>query len=265
MDGPPSTPSPFWHQFCTSLTGTSHLAHRTPCQDASALTRLGPSGEIVILALSDGAGSASHSDIGAQTVVRHWLEYFTTLLHQCPDPDAVLAECGLPELHAILADIRNSVESHALAFEVSPSDFSATLLGAVLTPSGALVAQVGDGCWVGAVNGILACLTWPTGGEFAGQTVFATSESAPLALQLVRLPGAPSALVGFTDGMERLLLDFQTQLPAAGFFKPVFQGLGASPQTFGAQLEEYLESVSVCERTDDDKSIGIVLRSNADF
>ncbi len=73
MDGPPSTPSPFWLQFCTSLTGTSHLAHRTPCQDASAITRLGPSGEIVILALSDGAGSASHSDIGSQTVVSHWL------------------------------------------------------------------------------------------------------------------------------------------------------------------------------------------------
>jgi hypothetical protein len=219
----------------------------------------------VILALSDGAGSASHSDIGAQTVVSHWLEYFTTLLHQCPDPSAVIAECGLPELHAILGDIRTSVERHALAFEVSPSDFSATLLGAVLTPAGTLVAQVGDGCWVGAVNGMLGCLTWPTAGEFAGQTVFATSESAPHALQLVHLTGVPSALVGFTDGMERLLLDFRTQLPAAGFFKPVFQGLKASPQTFGAQLEEYLESASVCERTDDDKSIGIVLRSNADF
>jgi hypothetical protein len=115
------------------------------------------------------------------------------------------------------------------------------------------------------VNGILGCLTWPTGGEFAGQTVFATSESAPNALQLVRLPYAPSALVGFTDGMERLLLDFRTQLPAVGFFKPVFDGLRASPQTFGGQLEEYLESASVCERTDDDKSIGIVLRPHADF
>jgi hypothetical protein len=265
MDGPPSTPSPFWLHFCTSLTGASHLAHRTPCQDASAITRLGSAGEIVILALSDGAGSASHSDIGAQTVVSHWMEYFTTLLGQCPDPDAALAECGLPELHAILADIGRSVERHALAFEVSPSEFSATLLGAVLTPNGGLVVQVGDGCWVASVNGILGCLTWPTGGEFAGQTVFATSESAPGALQLVRPPAAPSALVGFTDGMERLLLDFRTQLPAVGFFGPVFEGLMASPQTFGAQLEEYLESASVCERTDDDKSIGIVLRSHADF
>jgi hypothetical protein len=229
------------------------------------MRRLGAHGEIVLMALSDGAGSASHSDIGAQTVVSHWLDAFTTLLHQCADPDAVLAESGATTLHTMLSNIRNSMERDALAFEVSPSDFSATLLGAVLTPSGALVAQVGDGAWVGCVNGILGCFTWPTGGEFAGQTVFATSESAPHALQMVRLSSPPSALVGFTDGLERLLLDFQTQLPAEGFFRPVLRGLKASPQTFGAHLEEYLESAAVCERTDDDKSIGLVLNSHADF
>jgi hypothetical protein len=226
---------------------------------------LGDSGEIVLLALSDGAGSASHSDLGAQTVVSHWLDAFTTLLHQCPDPDAALAESAATTLRTMLTTIRNSVEKDALAFEASPSDFSATLLGAVLTPSGALVAQVGDGAWVGCVNGVLGCLTWPTGGEFAGQTVFATSESAPYALQMVRLSNPPSALVGFTDGLERLLLDFRTQLAAEGFFRPLLQGLKASPQTFGAHLEEYLESAAVCERTDDDKSIAIALNSHADF
>jgi hypothetical protein len=229
------------------------------------MRRLGAHGEIVLMALSDGAGSASHSDIGAQSVVSHWLDAFTTLLHQCSEPDAVLAESGATTLHTMLANIRSSVARDALAFEVGASDFSATLLGAVLTPSGALVAQVGDGAWVGCVNGILGCLTWPTGGEFAGQTVFATSESAPHALQMVRLSSPPSALVGFTDGLERLLLDFRTQLPAAGFFRPVLQGLKASPQTFSAHLEEYLESAAVCERTDDDKSIGMVLNSHADF
>lgn len=229
------------------------------------MRRLGAHGEIVLMALSDGAGSASHSDIGAQTVVSHWLDAFTTLLHQCADPDAVLADSAVATLDTMLMKIRNSVERDALAFEVRPSEFSATLLGAVLTPSGALVAQVGDGAWVGCVNGMLGCLTWPTGGEFAGQTVFATSESAPQALQVVRLCSPPSALVGFTDGLERLLLDFQTQLPAAGFFRPVLQSLKASPQTFGADLEEYLESALVCERTDDDKSIGMVLNSHADF
>jgi hypothetical protein len=77
-------PSPVWHPFCTSLAGTAHRDRGIPCQDASAIKRLGAAGEIVLLALSDGAGSASHSDIGAQTVVIHWLEHFTTLLQRCP-------------------------------------------------------------------------------------------------------------------------------------------------------------------------------------
>lgn len=265
MDGPPSTPSPIWLPFCTSLAGTAHRLRGTPCQDASAIRQLGAFGEIVLLALSDGAGSASHADLGAQNVVGHWLDAFTTLLHGRPDPDAVLRENGPATVHTVLANIRHSAVHDALAFEVGPADFSATLLGAVLTPSGALVAQVGDGAWVACVNGVLGCLTWPTSGEFAGQTVFANSESARNALQMVRLSKAPTALLGFTDGLERLLLDFRTQLPAAGFFRPVFEALKTSPQTFGAQLEEYLESADVAERTDDDKSLGLVLNPHADF
>jgi Protein phosphatase 2C len=257
--------NPYWVDACTSITGSSHVVRGTPCQDASAIVRLGKAGEIVILALSDGAGSSSHSDLGAQIVVRQWLNHFTTLLSEYHAPAAILEECGIDTIHSILEAIRETVEAEAVAFEVEPSDFSATLLGAVLTPSFTLVAQVGDGCWVGSINGILGCLTWPTGGEFAGQTVFATSESARSALQIVHLLTPPSALAGFTDGMERLLLDFRTQVPAEGFFSPVFHALKASPQNFAGQLEEYLQSENVCERTDDDKSLGIVLNPNADF
>lgn len=265
MDGPPSTPDPFWLAACTCVAGTSHQVGGSPCQDAAALKQLGASGEVVILALSDGAGSASHSHFGAQTVISRWLGYFTTLLQDCADPCATLAACGTAEVGAVLDEIRECVQRDALAFGVSPSEFSATLLGAVVTPSGALVAQVGDGCWVGGVDGVLGCLTWPTGGEFAGQTVFATSEAAPGALQLTRLAGRPAALAGFTDGLERLLLDFQTHSPAGGFFKPVFRALRESPHTFALHLEEYLASSAVCDRTDDDKSIAIVLNPHAVF
>lgn len=254
-----------WIAVCTSLAGTSHSARGAGCQDVSGLRRLGLSGEVVLLALSDGAGGASHSQIGAQTVVRHWIEHFTRLLGENPKPDEVLLECGQVELLKLLGGMRSAVEKEAHALGVEPAEFSATLLGAVLTPFGGLVAQVGDGCWVGVFQGVLGCLTWPTGGEFAGQTVFATSEAAPHALQLVHFRGVPAALAGFTDGMERLLLDFRTQMPAGGFFLPVFRALKDSPETFRAQLEAYLQSAEVCERTDDDKSIGVVLNPKANF
>jgi hypothetical protein len=76
---------------------------------------------------------------------------------------------------------------------------------------------------------------------------------------------APSALAGFTDGTERLLLNFKSRRPVAGFFLPAFEEFRKSPETFGAQLEAYLESAEVCERTDDDKSIAIILNRAAEF
>ncbi len=259
----PSGPSPAtsarWLPFCASIQGSAHLEKGLPCQDAGKFAVLGERGETVVLALSDGAGSAAHAERGSQIVVQHWIEHFQTLLQDHPDPAAVLAESDATDIGLILQRIRETVASEAAVLEVEACEFSATLLGAVVTGNHALVAQVGDGAWVGVLKGVCGCLTWPTNGEYAGQTTFANSEMAADFLQLVHLPEAPSALAGFTDGLERLLLDFQTQQPASGFFLPVFRSLQNDAQLFSAQLEQYLSSESVCARTDDDKSLGILL------
>ncbi len=255
----PSTSGPQWRHFCTSVQGASHIENDVPCQDACALSVLG---DTVILALSDGAGSASQAERGANLVVRFWLEHFTTLLEGHPDAASVLAECDATDIELLLRRIHDAVAEEAEALEVEAGEFSATLLGAVVTPTHALVAQVGDGGWVALINGVCGCLTWPTSGEFVGQTTFATSDAAASVLQLVRLAKAPEALVGFTDGMERLLLDFQTRLPATGFFLPALRSFKQNPVHFPAQMEEYLSSEGVCARTDDDKSLGIVLNPN---
>jgi hypothetical protein len=258
----PSVSEPQWRHFCTSVRGASHIENAVPCQDASALSVLG---DTVILALSDGAGSASQAERGANLVVRFWLEHFRGLLEGQPDAAALLAACTQTDIELLLKRIHDAVGAEAEALEVEAGEFSATLLGAVVTPTQALVAQVGDGGWVALMNGVWGCLTWPTGGEFVGQTTFATSDAAASALQFVRLAKAPEALVGFTDGLERLLLDFQTRLPATGFFLPALRSFKQNPVQFPFQLKEYLASDEVCARTDDDKSLGIVLNPNGVF
>ena len=253
-----------WRHFCSSVRGTSHESGGLRCQDASSLVWCDARAETLVLALSDGAGSARHAEQGAALVVRIWSETFSRLLADRPDPAAVLEACTASSVEEILCRIAEEVAREAAALGALPEDFSATLLGAVLTPSNALLAQVGDGCWVGLVEEGLSCLTWPLGGEFAGQTTFATSPAARAALQLVHLPRAPAALAGFTDGLERLLLDFQTRLPAAGFFLPTFEALGRDTPGFHHHMEAFLRSEKVCALTDDDKSLALVVRDSAE-
>ena len=215
------------------------------------------------MVLSDGAGSARHARAGATLVARVWMDHFRELLAEATDPEAALRSVTRVDALALLGRIREAFFEEARARETEPVEFSATLLGAVLMPGYALMVQVGDGAWVGLRSGVLGCVTWPVGGEFAGQTVFVNSAEAGEALQMVHVPGGLTALAGFTDGLERLVLDLGGRFPVAGFFLPVFRALRGGARGFPGQVEAFLESDRVCKRTDDDKSLCLAVRSDA--
>jgi hypothetical protein len=263
MQEAPQTPASHWMHAYASCIGTQHTQDGTPCQDASGLLVLNGTQEVLLLALSDGAGSCQYAEKGSQLVVSQWLHYFRILLENQPDPAAFLAECDRALIFDLLKSIREAVAQESLNLGAKAEDFSATLLGAVLTTKNALLVQVGDGAWVGSTQGTLTCLTWPTAGEFAGQTVFAISPSAEDALQLVYLQEAPAALAGFTDGLERLLLDFQTRLPVEGFFIPAFRSLLNGQTQFQQDLEAFLNSDSLRPLTNDDKSLALLVQAQA--
>src|SRR5690349_8763713 len=54
-----------WTVLGESVTGTSHRVRNVPCQDAFRLRTFGATGEWLVMAVADGAGSASHSETGA--------------------------------------------------------------------------------------------------------------------------------------------------------------------------------------------------------
>ena len=106
----------------------------------------------------------------------------------------------------------------------------------------------------------MAAMTWPTGGEHASETTFVTCESASMVLQFETLEGGFDALFGMTDGVERLDLNVCVRVPHPGFFAPLareLQKTGAS--IFSNQLAQLLASEAVCRRTDDDKTLAIIL------
>lgn len=248
-----------WAAIATSVPGTSHKATGTPCQDACEVLacKIGEH-DVLLAAIADGAGSASHSQIGSREAVQALVRFASRDITNPSVVDEELIrtcyQCVLQHL-AIVAE-REGVELGQLA---------CTLLFAAVWRTGGVFAQIGDGAWVVDHEDKLAMGTWPETGEYANVTVFLTSRGAlelnadqrPKHLQFRRLEGAINHLAGFTDGLQMLALDFARRLPFEPFFHALFTPLRETPDQTQliAPLQQMLASDPIVSRTDDDTSL----------
>ena len=140
-------------------------------------------------------------------------------------------------------------------------DFASTLLVACLTANGGAVGQIGDGAVVvDDGDGTWAPVHWPDHGEFANTTRFLMEPDISDALRIARLDRPARRLAMFSDGLERLLLDFRTRTAHGPFFETIFTRLegrarhGHADEISG-ELEDLLCSDRVNARTNDDKAL----------
>jgi hypothetical protein len=68
----------------------------------------------------------------------------------------------------------------------------------------------------------------------------------------------------FTDGLQRLLLHYETQTPHIPFFEPVFAQLENAEccARLNEELRSFLDSRAVNQRTDDDKTLVLAARTS---
>jgi hypothetical protein len=144
--------------------------------------------------------------------------------------------------------------------EVARRDFAATLISVVSDGNETIIAHIGDGSVVAKVEtGGWQALSWPSHGEYASTTFFITDDPKPR-LQITRFREPLTRLVAFTDGLERLALDFTNGVPFEPFLDavstPVAQSQAAARDgNLSRALREFLNSARVNERTDDDKTL----------
>ena len=160
-----------------------------------------------------------------------------------------------------VTEARDCVAKAAAKRNLMPRDFAATMICVISDGSETLVAHIGDGAVVvrDGADQLWHVLSWPSHGEYASTTFFVTDEPAPK-LVLQRRTGPISALVAFTDGLERLALDFGAGRAHAPFFQGILGPVAASEslgrdQSLCAALARYLNSDAVNVRTDDDKTL----------
>jgi hypothetical protein len=251
-----------WKSVVKSVRGSAHFTNGLPCQDSSGIESVG---DALICALSDGAGSAKYADEGSQLIVAEALDYFRIVLRDNPNIGNLISEFDKSDGILLVERIQKALSDEAIKREVSIHEFAGTLLVAIIHESNSCFYQIGDGAWCVSRSGVLGAATWPTQGEYAGQTAFVTGATYKNDLQFSFVSGLIEYAVGMTDGTERLALDMQSYTPHRRFCDPMIKGLSSSDdhELLRSGLESFLSSDSICERTDDDKSLALIVHAGS--
>lgn len=255
---------PEWRLAAASALGTAHVDLGLPCQDAHRCSvQQTAEGEPVLIAVvCDGAGSAVRADAGAELASRMIHDEIAAAL----DDGRGVRDITQGWIEGCLGRFQAEVAAQAEAEGCGPKDFACTLLAAAVGPDCAAFCQIGDGVIViGEDAETYRWIFWPERGEYENVTFFATEPDAADHLQFELVERRIDEVALLSDGLQRLALHYQTRTAHAAFFKPMLATLRDAPadalESLSAKLETYLSSPSVNERTDDDKTLVLALRT----
>jgi len=218
--------------------------------------------ESVLLAIvSDGAGSAEFSSIGSRLVVQSFARSAVLHLQRSEPTEEITKEL----VRRWIDDARDHIFRAAEIRTTTPRQMAATLVSAIIYPNRAFICHIGDGACVlrRKDSQLWEVPSWPAHGEYASSTYFVTDDPEPH-LDFVSIEAEFCNLAIFSDGIERLALDFLNQNASNRFFDPMFAPLATlgpgRNRALSASLRKYLDSPRVLERTDDDKSLVLARR-----
>jgi hypothetical protein len=253
-----------WRLAASSVAGVGHVRRGVVCQDSHAWKAIPAAGGGSVLAavVSDGAGSAQRSEFGSRLAA----DLLMTELEALFSAGGSVRDVDLDRASSWLAGLRERIEALAASDARSPREYSSTLLTAVVGEEEAVFFQVGDGAMVvssSAPDDSFDCVFWPASDEYENITFFATEPHATEHLVWTRLERRIDDLALFSDGLQRLALDYATKTAHARFFASMLAPLrpvAGSHEALSADLAAFLDSPRINERTDDDKTLILATR-----
>jgi hypothetical protein len=255
-----------WRIARASAIGTSHIDSGTPCQDSATHEILQTNGTHVLsIIVSDGAGTAACAEQASALTA----QTFSKLIRDFFDAGGVVDSISREIVTAWLVATRDALSTAAAVADRDIREFSCTLLAAIMGENSNVFVQIGDGAIVvseGTDEG-WAWVFWPQHGEFANTTNFVVSSNATNVMEFALTPHRIDEVAVFSDGIENLVLNVATRAVHAPFFDAMFPPVRQQPpgfaQSLSLDLEKYLLSPLICDRTDDDKTLVLATRRAA--
>jgi serine/threonine protein phosphatase PrpC len=192
----------------STVCGRGHQHNGLPCQDKYYKNRYRG---VEAIALADGAGSALHSETGADIAARRACTYLTYNFKKIWEKsNSDISQIVIPE-------IRKSILQKSDAKEDNLCDYASTLMAVAILNDKYIAIHVGDGviATLDADDVTLRVLSEPERGEYANTTVFVVSERAETKLRVYK--GKTNHFSGFclmTDGAMDSLYDKSQRAPA---------------------------------------------------
>ena len=251
-----------WKVLAESVAGTSHGASALPCQDAFRTTLGGPNEGILAVVLADGAGSAAFADAGATLTCDTLIDSIRTRIANGLTVAQFPREVVLEVLHEARTALFHEAERRGCPLR----ELACTVLLAIVDHDTAAFAQLGDGAIVIARGDRYEPVFWPQEGEYANATNFLTDDDFAVAVEAIVLNEPIREFAAFTDGLQRLALDYAARSGHAGFFRPLLQRLQAvsNLEELVVPFRQFLDSPRINDRTDDDKTLVLATRLTPD-
>jgi hypothetical protein len=254
-----------WKYGFASVAGTLHLKSSTRCQDASRVEVVPDArgNEVLVAVASDGAGSAALAQLGSTLACNLFVDEVKSHI-EGGSASAISSDDFFADW---VGKFRRLAPGWSRAESARMQDFACTLLAAVVWRDRAVYFQIGDGAIVESRRDEpdrYAVVCWPQQGEYANTTNFLTDTDAAEKVFRKEESGAVDEVAIFTDGIQRLALDYRAQSAHPPFFAPLFAWLRPHGRGYSRELSDsltvYLNSEKINARTDDDKTLILATR-----
>jgi len=254
-----------WRVAAATTAGASHLGDNIPNQDAVThrLVEVGH-GTVAVIAVADGAGSATRSDEGSRVAVDAAVASVVAGINR--QPAAAFADStAASTVREAIKRAKTEVERYGRRHNVPTRELASTLIVAFASESLMTAAQVGDGAVIafniGRGDAITLCEAHT--GEYANETTFITSRSRPHEIASVGHASGYDydSLALITDGLQNLALKMPEREAFLGFWNPILNDLAQTdePEAVPEKLRLFISGERVQSRTSDDVTIAIAI------